>query len=228
MTLRFQKLARRRRLAAAAAAAAAVTAAGLTYGVTGASAATAPVLQTLTYTATGPGGGLYHPVGVSAANGTVYVSDTGANLVGAIASGATTAFAGSLSAYGEHGDGGPATSASLYHPGGSAVDAKGDLFIADSGDNVIREVTPAGTIRRIAGHRHRRPRLHRAARLPRRPQQPRPPPERGRERLGRCVRRRHLQQPGGEGNPAGAGRDRRRRRRRPGTPATAGWPRSPS
>ena len=30
---------------------------------------------------TGPGGSLYHPVGVSAANGTVYVSDTGANVV---------------------------------------------------------------------------------------------------------------------------------------------------
>jgi DNA-binding beta-propeller fold protein YncE len=151
VTLKFQKLARRRRLAAAAAAAAAVTAAGLTYGVAGANAAAAPVLQTQTYTATGPGGGLYRPVGVSAANGTVYVSDTGANLIAAIASGATTAFAGSLSAYGEHGDGGPATSASLYHPGGTAVDAKGDVFIADSGDNAVREVTPAGTIRRIAG-----------------------------------------------------------------------------
>jgi DNA-binding beta-propeller fold protein YncE len=151
VTLKFQKLARRRRLAAAAAAAAAVTAAGLTYGVAGANAAAAPVLQTQTYTATGPGGSLYRPVGVSAANGTVYVSDTGANLIAAIASGATTAFAGSLSAYGEHGDGGPATSASLYHPGGTAVDAKGDVFIADSGDNAVREVTPAGTIRRIAG-----------------------------------------------------------------------------
>jgi sugar lactone lactonase YvrE len=151
VALKLQKLRRRRRLAAAAAAAAAVTAAGLTYGVVGASAAAAPVLTTLTYTATGPGGGLYHPVGVSAANGTVYVSDTGANLIAAIANGATTAFAGQLTAFGEHGDGGPATSASLYHPGGSAVDAKGDVFIADSGDNVIREVTAAGTVRRIAG-----------------------------------------------------------------------------
>jgi hypothetical protein len=59
--------------------------------------------------------------------------------------------AGSLSAYGEHGDGGQAVNATLYHPGGAAVDAKGDIFIADSGDNVVREVTPSGTIRRIAG-----------------------------------------------------------------------------
>jgi DNA-binding beta-propeller fold protein YncE len=149
--LKLQKLRHRRGLIGAAALAAAVAAGLAATGVAGASAATAPVLQTLTYTATGPGGGLYHPVGVSAAGGTVYVSDTGANLIAAIASGATTAFAGSLTAFGEHGDGGPATSASLYHPGGTAVDAKGDLFIADSGDNVVREVTPAGVISRIAG-----------------------------------------------------------------------------
>ena len=37
-----------------------------------------PVLQTLTYTSTGPGGGLYRPAGVSAGTGTVYVSNTGA------------------------------------------------------------------------------------------------------------------------------------------------------
>src|ERR1700678_42188 len=146
-----QRLRRRRRLAAASAAVAAVPAGGLTAGVVGASAAAARVLQTLTYTATGPGGSLYHPVGVSAFNGTVYVSDTGANVIASIAGSATTAVAGSLAAYGEHGDGGQATSASLYHPGGTAVDAKGDVFIADSGDNVVREVTPAGVIRRVAG-----------------------------------------------------------------------------
>jgi DNA-binding beta-propeller fold protein YncE len=151
VSLEFQNLRHRRRLIGAAAVAAAV-AAGLTAtGAAGASAATAPVLQTVTYTATGPGGGLYKPVGVSAAGGTVYVSDTGANEVAAIAGGATTAFAGSLTAFGEHGDGAQATGASLYHPGGTAVDAKGDVLIADSGDNVVREVTPAGTIRRLAG-----------------------------------------------------------------------------
>jgi hypothetical protein len=150
VTLKFQKLRHRRRLIGVTAAAAAV-AAGLATGVAGASATTSPELQTLTYTATGPGGSLYHPVGVSAFNGTVYVSDTGANVIASIAGSATTAVAGSLTAYGEHGDGGQATAASLYHPGGTAVDAKGDVFIADSGDNVIREVTPAGVISRIAG-----------------------------------------------------------------------------
>ena len=151
MTLEFQKLRYRRCLFGAAAVAAAVTAGLATSAAVGASAATSPELQTLTYTATGPGGSLHYPVGVSAFDGTVYVSNSGANEVSAVANGSTTAFAGSLSAYGEHGDGGQAVSASLFHPGGSAEDAKGDVFIADSGDNVIREVTPAGVIRRIAG-----------------------------------------------------------------------------
>jgi hypothetical protein len=152
VTLDFRKLRHRRRMIGASAVAAAVTAAGLTAsGAAGASPTTSPVLQTLTYSATGLGGSLKDPVGVSAFDGTVYVSDSDANVVAALTNGSTTAVAGSLSAFGEHGDGGPATSASLFHPGGTAEDANGDIFIADSGDNVIREVTPAGIISRIAG-----------------------------------------------------------------------------
>jgi len=152
VTLEFRKPHHRRRLIGATAVVAAVTAAGLAAsGVAGASTTASPVLQTLTYTATGPGGSLYHPVGVSAFDGKVYVSNTGANVLAALANGSTTTVAGSLSAYGEHGDGGQAVKATLFHPGGTAEDAKGDVFVADSGDNVIREITPSGVIRRIAG-----------------------------------------------------------------------------
>jgi uncharacterized protein (TIGR03437 family) len=49
------------------------------------------------------------------------------------------------------GDGGPAISASLYTPGGIAVDNRGDLLIADAGNEVVRMVTPDGLIRTIAG-----------------------------------------------------------------------------
>jgi DNA-binding beta-propeller fold protein YncE len=149
VTLDIQKL-RHRRVYGATAVAVALAAGGLSAAGLGAFAAASPVLQTLTYTSTGPGGGLYHPVGISAANGKVYVSNSGANIVAAISGGTTAAFAGSLTAYGEHGDGGQATAASLYHPGGSAVDANGDVFIADSGDNVVREVTPDGVIHLVA------------------------------------------------------------------------------
>jgi hypothetical protein len=49
------------------------------------------------------------------------------------------------------GDGGPATSATLFRPIGVALDAKGDVFIGDAGDNRVREVTADGKIRTIAG-----------------------------------------------------------------------------
>jgi sugar lactone lactonase YvrE len=44
------------------------------------------------------------------------------------------------------GDNGPATSALLNSPFGVAVDSLGDIFIADTGDNRIREVLASGTI----------------------------------------------------------------------------------
>jgi hypothetical protein len=40
------------------------------------------------------------------------------------------------------GDGGPATAADVYYPGGVAVNRAGDILIADALDNRIREVTP--------------------------------------------------------------------------------------
>jgi sugar lactone lactonase YvrE len=111
----------------------------------------ATALSSLTYTATGTDGGLYKPQGISADNGTVYVSNTGENVVASIANGATTAIAGSLEYSGEKGDGGQATSATLARPAGTAENAKGDIFIADAEDNVVREITPDGVIHRIAG-----------------------------------------------------------------------------
>ena len=49
------------------------------------------------------------------------------------------------------GDGGPATQASLSGPQGLAIDASGNLFIADTGNNVIRRVNPLGVISTYAG-----------------------------------------------------------------------------
>ncbi|MEE4546851.1 hypothetical protein V2S66_33405 [Streptomyces sp. V4-01] len=84
-------------------------------------------------------------------DGSVYVSNTGDNVVARLRSGDTSVLAGSLEASGESGDRGKADKATMYQPAGTAVDAAGDLFIADSGDNVIREVTPDGVIQRFAG-----------------------------------------------------------------------------
>jgi hypothetical protein len=49
------------------------------------------------------------------------------------------------------GDGGPATSAQLNTPRGVAVDGKGNLYIADSGNGRIRMVDTKGIITTIAG-----------------------------------------------------------------------------
>ena len=53
---------------------------------------------------------------------------------------------------GSSGDGGAATSAELYSASGVAVDSSGNVYIADSGDNRVREVTVStGVINTIAG-----------------------------------------------------------------------------
>jgi hypothetical protein len=54
--------------------------------------------------------------------------------------------------YGYTGNGGKATAATLGYPQGVAVDAAGDIFIADSSNNVVREVSATtGNITTIAG-----------------------------------------------------------------------------
>ena len=49
------------------------------------------------------------------------------------------------------GDTGPADAAQLFNPGGVAVDAAGDLWIADQGNHRIRRVDAAGIITTVAG-----------------------------------------------------------------------------
>jgi sugar lactone lactonase YvrE len=82
--------------------------------------------------------------------GNAYVADSAGNRVRKITpAGIITTVAGNGS-YGYSGDGGPATSAELDTPSGVAVDAKGNLYIADTKNNHIRRVTPDGTISTFA------------------------------------------------------------------------------
>jgi hypothetical protein len=73
--------------------------------------------------------------------GNLYIADTNNNVIREvnIALGSITTVAGN-GAPGYSGDGGAATAAMLNSPRGIAVDAAGDLCIADTGNNVIREV----------------------------------------------------------------------------------------
>lgn len=54
--------------------------------------------------------------------------------------------------YGTLGDGGPATSAYLSDPQDVAVDATGNVYIADKGNRRVRKITPAGVISTVAGN----------------------------------------------------------------------------
>lgn len=116
-----------------------------------ASAATPLTIAAVTFTAP-TGASLDDPQGIAAANGTVDVSNTADNVVASIVGPATATIAGSYEATGESGDGGPATAATLDEPTALARDKAGDLFIADTEDNVVREITTDGTIHLIAGN----------------------------------------------------------------------------
>jgi RHS repeat-associated protein len=65
--------------------------------------------------------------------------------------GIITTVAGKGNQRGYSGDGGPATSALMNTPLGVAVDAQGNLYIADTANSRIRKVNPNGIITTIAG-----------------------------------------------------------------------------
>jgi uncharacterized protein (TIGR03437 family) len=89
-------------------------------------------------------------------NGNLYIADSRNNRIRQVIGGIITTFAGNgtISPGGgpsAYGDGGPATSAQLHLPMGVAVDNNFNVYIADTGDNTIREVTTDGNIATIAG-----------------------------------------------------------------------------
>jgi uncharacterized protein (TIGR03437 family) len=86
--------------------------------------------------------------------GNLYFADAFNNEVRKVvlSTGTITLLAGSsTAAYGYSGDGGLATDALLNNPTGVAVDTAGNVYIADSFNDVIRVVTPDGLIHTVAG-----------------------------------------------------------------------------
>src|ERR1035441_4471790 len=87
-------------------------------------------------------------------SGNLYIGDTGNDAIRkvAAATGIVTTVAGNGAA-GYSGDGGPASSAGLSGPQGVAVDGSGNLFVADTGNAVMRKVAEAtGIITTVAGN----------------------------------------------------------------------------
>jgi YVTN family beta-propeller protein len=82
-------------------------------------------------------------------SGNLYIADWTGNRVRKVSGGKISTIAGT-GVNGYSGDGGPGTSALLYGPQGVAVDSTGNVFIADTYNNVIRKVTTAGTISTFA------------------------------------------------------------------------------
>jgi sugar lactone lactonase YvrE len=98
------------------------------------------------------------PEGLAAdSRGNLYVFDCDNARVRVIRPDGTIATIAGTGQFGFSGDGGPATSAQLRpqcganDPAGLAVDVAGDVYIADTGNNRVRMVTPAGVITTVAG-----------------------------------------------------------------------------
>ena len=98
---------------------------------------------------------LYTPTSVAVdAAGDLFIADQSNNRVREVikATGLIVTVAGN-GTQGYSGDNGPATAAELYYPTGVAVDAAGNLFIADNWNSRIREVNHAtGVITTVAGN----------------------------------------------------------------------------
>jgi hypothetical protein len=77
------------------------------------------------------------------AAGNLYIADSGNNVIRLVTagSGVISTFAGGYPGTpGYNGDGSPAAFANFHSPRGLAIDGAGNLYIADTGNNVVRSV----------------------------------------------------------------------------------------
>ena len=95
---------------------------------------------------------LNHPRGLAVDDrGRLYIADTYNNVVRLLdpGTGTMTTLAGTGAA--GYGDGVAATTAALRAPSGIALDSQGDLYIADTGNQVVREISADGILHTVAG-----------------------------------------------------------------------------
>jgi len=79
----------------------------------------------------------------------VYVADTGNHMIRKItAGGVVTTLAGATASGSADGTG---TAASFYEPTGITVDSSGNVYVADTSNNIIRKITAAGVVTTFVG-----------------------------------------------------------------------------
>ncbi len=90
---------------------------------------------------------LHTPSGIAGdSQGNKYIADTANNRIRKIAAAGDISTIAGTGAAGADGDNGPASLANLNSPQSVAVDLGNNLYIADTGNNKIRKVTPDGII----------------------------------------------------------------------------------
>ncbi len=95
---------------------------------------------------------LNFPMGIAIdASNNVYIADRDSHVVRKVAANGIISTVAGTGTAGFSGDSGPATSARINKPMGVAVDASGNVYIADTGNEAVRKVTAAGVISTYAG-----------------------------------------------------------------------------
>src|SRR5947208_5500734 len=92
------------------------------------------------------------PLGIAVDNsGNIYIADNNVSCIRKVSTAGIISTVAGNGMEGFSGDGGPATSAQINQSPGVAVDNAGNIYIADTGNNRIRKVNPAGIISTVAG-----------------------------------------------------------------------------